>query len=170
MNAEVDWIISKSWMFLLILKPPEKNKMWNLLSIWALHYFLYLLDLLKMPLLAYLLSWLTQNTRPLLFRSARTSYSTFDSRPSARKKKPDHLNSLIIYHGTTDNLSNHIFSESWWHPLSSNPRLTHPSPTQTHHTHKTHPQPTLFDHFSTLCCSTLYKPYIFWKLVTPTIQ
>ena len=38
--------------------------------------------------------------------------------------------------------TNHIFSESWWHPLSSNPLPTHPSPTQTHYTHKIHPQPT----------------------------
>ena len=66
--------------------------------------------------------------------------------------------------------TNHIFSESWWHPLTSNPLPTHPSPTQTHHTHKTHPQPTLYGHFSTLWCSTLYKPYIFWKLMTPIIQ
>ena len=29
-----------------------------------------------------------------------------------------------------------------------------------YHTHKTHPQPTSYDHFSTLWCSTLYKPNI----------
>ena len=38
--------------------------------------------------------------------------------------------------------TNQIFSESWWHPLSTDPLPTPPSPTQTHHTHKTHPQPT----------------------------
>ena len=39
-------------------------------------------------------------------------------------------------------IKNQIFSEGWWHPLSSNPLPTHPSPIQTHHTHKIQPQPT----------------------------
>ena len=45
------------------------------------------------------------------------------------------LNDVLHY-------TNQIFSEGWWHPLSSNPLPTHPSPTQTHHTHKIQPQPT----------------------------
>ena len=45
------------------------------------------------------------------------------------------LNDVLHY-------TNQIFSEGWWHPLSSNPLPTHPSPTQTHYTHKIHPQPT----------------------------
>jgi len=43
-----------------------------------------------------------------LFRSARTSYRTFDFRPSARPsraKNPDHLYSLINHRRTTVNLS-----------------------------------------------------------------
>ena len=52
-----------------------------------------------------------------IFRSARTSYRTFDFRPSVRPpvraKNPDHLYSLINHRRTTVNLSNHIFSESW---------------------------------------------------------
>ena len=51
-----------------------------------------------------------------IFRSARTSYGTIDSRPPARPsraKNPDHLYSLINHHRTTANLSNHIFSCRW---------------------------------------------------------
>ena len=40
-----------------------------------------------------------------IFRSARTSYRTFDVCPSARKKNPDHLYSLINHRRTTVNLS-----------------------------------------------------------------
>merc|ERR1712208_178235 len=47
-----------------------------------------------------------------IFRSARTSYRTFDSRPparpSARAKNPDHLYSLINHRRTTVNLSKEI--------------------------------------------------------------
>ena len=64
--------------------------------------------------------------------------------------------------------TNHIFSESWWYPLFTDSLPTHPSPTQTHHTHITHPQPTYYDNISTLSCSTVYKSYIFSKLVIPT--
>ena len=47
---------------------------------------------------------------PFIFRSARTSYRTFDSRPvpSVRAKNPDHLYSLINHRRTTVNLSNHF--------------------------------------------------------------
>ena len=38
--------------------------------------------------------------------------------------------------------ANHIFSESSKYPLSNDPLPTHPSPTQTYHTHKTHKEPT----------------------------
>merc|ERR1712105_99963 len=43
----------------------------------------------------------------IIFRSARTSYRTFGSRPvrPARKKNPDHLYSLINHRRTTVNLS-----------------------------------------------------------------
>ena len=60
--------------------------------------------------------------------------------------------------------TNHIFSESWWCPLSTDSLPTHPSPTQTHHTHENHPRPTYYDYFSTLWCCTLYEPYIFCPL------
>ena len=57
--------------------------------------------------------------------------------------------------------TNHTFSESLWHPLSTDPLTTHPSATQTHPTHQTHKEPTLPDHFSTLWRSTPYKQNIF---------
>ena len=66
--------------------------------------------------------------------------------------------------------TNHTFSESLWHPLSTDPLTTHPSPTQTHQTHQTHKEPTLPDHFSTLWRSTPYKQNIFWNLMTPSFH
>ena len=68
--------------------------------------------------------------------------------------------------------TNQIFSESFWHPLSIDPLTTHPSPwpTQTHQTHQTHPEPSRPDHFSTLWHSAVFKPYIFWNLMAPTIH
>ena len=44
--------------------------------------------------------------------------------------------------------TNHIFTDSSWHPLSLDPLTTHPSPTQTHQIHQTHPDPTQPDPFS----------------------
>merc|ERR1712105_377545 len=58
-------------------------------------------------------------------------------RPTKPTHSPPYMTISPIYdvlHNT-----NHIFSESWGHPLSSNPLPTHPSPKQTHHPHKTHP-------------------------------
>ena len=68
---------------------------------------------------------------PSFFRSASTSYRTFDVRPSrpsvpsvrpsrpsvpsvrpVRKKNQDHLYSLINHRRTTVNLPNHIFCEN----------------------------------------------------------
>ena len=66
--------------------------------------------------------------------------------------------------------TNQIFSESLWHPLSTDSLTTHPSPTQTHQTHQTHPEPSRPDHFSTLWHSAVFKPYIFWNLMTSTIH
>ena len=56
--------------------------------------------------------------------------------------------------------------DSAYHPLSTDPLSTHPSPTQTHQTHQTHQEPTWPDHFSTLWRSTPCKPNIFWNLMT----
>ena len=87
--------------------------------------------------------------------------------PTKPTHKPPYMAISPLY--DVIHYTNHIFSESWWYPLFTEPLPTHPSPTQTHHTHITHPQPTYYDNISTLSCSTVYKSYIFSKLVIPTI-
>ena len=64
------------------------------------------------------------------------------ARPPARPSRKKNLESSINQLYDVLDHTNHIFSESSWHPLSTDPPPTHPSPTQTHHTHKTHPQST----------------------------
>ena len=60
--------------------------------------------------------------------------------PTKSTHSPPHMTIYQMY-DVLDH-TNHIFSESSWHPLSSNLMPTHPSPTQTKHTHKpTHNPP-----------------------------
>ena len=62
----------------------------------------------------------------IISRSARTSESTFDSRPLvhlSRAKNPYHLYYSLINHCRTT--ANHKFSESWWHTLSTDPQGWH---------------------------------------------
>ena len=65
--------------------------------------------------------------------------------------------------------TNHIFSESSWHPLSSNLMPTHPSPTQTKHTHKpTHNPPfmTISPLYDVLHYTNHIFSEIWWHLLS----
>ena len=62
--------------------------------------------------------WQRSLSQPVFFSVIRAKHR-FGSRPvhPSHAKNPYHLYSLINHCKTTVNLSNHIFCESWWHPL-----------------------------------------------------
>ena len=57
--------------------------------------------------------------------------------------------------------TNHVFSESSWHPLSTDPLSTHPSPTKTHHAHQELTQLTIFPLYDV----QQYTNQIFYEII-----
>ena len=72
-----------------------------------------------------------RNTWKWLFRSVKTSWNTSLSSLVAAKNLDQLYSPIYPLYDLVDH-TNHIFSESSWHPLSTDPLPTHQSPTQTH--------------------------------------